>query len=152
MPDVSVLTPIYNTDPTILKITIESILNQSFKNFEFIILNDSPENSEIEEIVRSYNDPRIRYLKNKKNLGISESRNVLLHASRGKYIAILDHDDISKVNRLEKQFQYLENNPFIGVVGCWIKVKGNSVDSHDKISHRKYGYQAKNDVRFMHSS
>lgn len=65
MPDVSVLTPIYNTDPTILKITIESILNQSFKNFEFIILNDSPENSEIEEIVRSYNDPRIRYLKNK---------------------------------------------------------------------------------------
>ena len=54
MPDVSVLTPIYNTDPTILKITIESILNQSFKNFEFIILNDSPENSEIEEIVRSY--------------------------------------------------------------------------------------------------
>lgn len=66
MPDVSVLTPIYNTDPTILKITIESILNQSFKNFEFIILNDSPENSEIEEIVRSYNDPRIRYLKNKK--------------------------------------------------------------------------------------
>ena len=44
MPDVSVLTPIYNTDPTILKITIESILNQSFKNFEFIILNDSPEN------------------------------------------------------------------------------------------------------------
>lgn len=67
MPDVSVLTPIYNTDPTILKITIESILNQSFKNFEFIILNDSPENSEIEEIVRSYNDPRIRYLKNKKN-------------------------------------------------------------------------------------
>lgn len=102
MPDVSVLTPIYNTDPTILKITIESILNQSFKNFEFIILNDSPENSEIEEIVRSYNDPRIRYLKNKKNLGISESRNVLLHASRGKYIAILDHDDISKVNRLEK--------------------------------------------------
>lgn len=128
MPDVSVLTPIYNTDPTILKITIESILNQSFKNFEFIILNDSPENGEIEEIVRSYNDPRIRYLKNKKNLGISESRNVLLHASRGKYIAILDHDDISKVNRLEKQFQYLENNPFIGVVGCWIKVKGNSVD------------------------
>ena len=92
---VSVLTPLYNTDPVFLREMIESILNQTFRDFEFILLNDSPDNREIEEIVRSYQDPRIVYVENESNLGISESRNKLLALSRGEYVAIFDHDDIS---------------------------------------------------------
>ena len=78
MPKVSVLTPIYNTEPEHLRQAIESILNQTFTDFEFIILNDSPWNTEIEDIVLAYKDARIKYVKNDKNIGISKSRNKLL--------------------------------------------------------------------------
>ena len=70
MPRVSVLTPIYNTNPLHLREMIESILNQTFTDFEFLILNDSPENKEIEKIVKSYKDKRIKYFKNDKNMDI----------------------------------------------------------------------------------
>ena len=70
MPRVSVLTPIYNTNPSHLREMIESILNQTFTDFEFLILNDSPENKEIEKIVKSYKDKRIKYFKNDKNMDI----------------------------------------------------------------------------------
>lgn len=118
MPKVSVLTPIYNTKPEYLKECIESILNQTFKDFEFLILNDSPDNIEIEKVVKSYDDKRIKYIKNEKNLGISESRNKLLSLAQGEYLAIFDHDDISMPDRLEKQVAYLNDNSDIGVVGC----------------------------------
>lgn len=118
MPKVSVLTPIYNTNPEFLKECIESILNQTFKDFEFLILNDSPDNIEIEKVVKSYNDKRIKYIKNEKNLGISASRNKLLNLAQGEYLAIFDHDDISMPDRLEKQVAYLNDNSDIGVVGC----------------------------------
>lgn len=118
---VSVLTPLYNTDPVFLREMIESILNQTFRDFEFILLNDSPDNREIEEIVRSYQDPRIVYVENESNLGISESRNKLLALSRGEYVAIFDHDDISCKERLEKQVDYLDSHREVGVVGCYIR-------------------------------
>ena len=71
-PKVSVLTPIYNTDPTHLREMIESILTQTFTDFEFLILNDSPDNKEIEKIVLAYakRDKRIKYSKNIKNMGM----------------------------------------------------------------------------------
>ncbi|MBR6752240.1 MAG: glycosyltransferase, partial [Alphaproteobacteria bacterium] len=79
-PRVSVLTPIYNTNPAHLREMIESILNQTFTDFEFLILNDSPDNAEIEKIVLDYakKDARIKYAKNEKNMGITPSRNKLL--------------------------------------------------------------------------
>ncbi len=117
-PKISVLTPLYNTNPVHLKKMIESILNQTFKDFEFILLNDSPKNIEIDSIVKSYNDERIKYYKNDKNMGISASRNKLLNIAKGEYIAIFDHDDISLPLRLEKQAQYLDNHKSTGVVGC----------------------------------
>ncbi len=117
-PKISVLTPIFNTNPEYLKQMIESILNQSFKDFEFILLNDSPENTEIEAIVKNYDDERIKYYKNEQNTGISASRNKLLHLAKGEYIAIFDHDDISMPLRLEKQAEYLDKHPQTGVVGC----------------------------------
>lgn len=119
MPAVSVLTPIYNTNHAHLRQCIESILNQTFTDFEFIILNDSPNNTELEKLVRSYDDKRIVYMKNNTNIGISQSRNKLIDVARGKYIAIFDHDDISHPTRLEKQVDFLNNNPYVGVVGTW---------------------------------
>lgn len=77
-PKISVLMPIYNTNKLYLKEAIESILNQTFVDFEFIILNDSPDNTELDDIVKSYKDKRIKYLKNEKNMGITLSRNKLI--------------------------------------------------------------------------
>ena len=110
-PKVSVLTPVYNTNPAYLRQMIESVLSQSFKDFEFLILNDSPENIEIENIIKSYKDERIKYFKNEKNTGISASRNRLLELAQGEYAAVSDHDDIMLPQRLEKQAEYLDNLP-----------------------------------------
>ena len=124
MPRVSVLTPIYNTNPVHLREMIESILNQTFTDFEFLILNDSPDNTEIEEIVKSYKDKRIKYSKNEKNMGITPSRNKLLKMARGEYVAIFDHDDISVPERLALQVGFLDKNPHVGVVSGQLQYFG----------------------------
>lgn len=115
-PKVSVLTPIYNTDLQHLRECIESVLHQTFSDFEFIILNDSPDNHALDEVVESYSDPRIRYYRNDKNMGISASRNKLLGLARGEYLAIFDHDDICVPERLALQVAALNENPKFGVV------------------------------------
>lgn len=123
-PRVSVLTPIYNTNPVHLREMIESILHQTFTDFEFLILNDSPNNTEIEDIVKSYKDKRIKYSKNETNMGITPSRNKLLKMARGEYVAIFDHDDISVPTRLEQQVDFLDKNPHVGVVSGWLQYFG----------------------------
>jgi len=125
-PKVSVLTPVYNTNPEHLREMIESILNQTFTDFEFLILNDSPDNKEIEKIVLEYakHDKRITYAKNDKNMGITPSRNKLLKMTRGEYLAIFDHDDISVPTRLEKEVAYLDSHKNIGVVSGWLEYFG----------------------------
>ena len=120
-PRVSILTPVYNTNIEHLHQCIDSILNQTFTDFEFIILNDSPENTELESEILSYSDKRIKYYKNDKNIGISESRNRLLQLARGEYIAIFDHDDISMPDRLACQVEFLDTHPNIGVIGGWLQ-------------------------------
>lgn len=126
-PRVSVLTPIYNTNPTHLRECIESILNQTFTDFEFIILNDSPDNKEIENIVLEYakRDKRIKYYKNEHNMGITPSRNKLLKLARGEYIATFDHDDISMPNRLATQVEFLDKNAGVGVVSGLMEYFGD---------------------------
>lgn len=121
---VSVLAPIFNTDSHQLKEMIESILNQTFQDFEFLLLNDSPECTRLDGIVESYKkkDSRIKYFKNKKNLGISQSRNFLLEKALGEYVAIFDHDDISEKTRLQKQVDYLDLHKDVGVVGSYAKI------------------------------
>lgn len=121
MPKVSVLMPIWNTRAEHLREAMESILNQTFTDFEYLILNDSPDNTKLDEIVASYNDPRIRYARNEKNVGITPSRNKLLQMAEGEYIAIFDHDDISEPTRLEKQVAYLDAHPEVGVLGSWVR-------------------------------
>lgn len=119
MPKISVLMPIYKTNPEYLKETIESVLSQTFSDFEFLILDDCPEDDR-ESIVKSYKDKRIRYIKNTKNMGISPSRNKLLEMMQGEYIAVLDHDDICLPTRFEEESKVLDEHPEVGVVGCWV--------------------------------
>lgn len=118
MPEVSVLMPIYKTTEAYLREAIESILNQTFTDFEFLILDDCPEDSR-ESVVKSYRDNRIKYMKNKENLGISQSRNKLIECATGEYLAIFDHDDICLPQRLEKEVSYLKKNFEVGVCGSW---------------------------------
>lgn len=120
-PRISVLVPLYNTQEEHLREAIESILNQSFPDFELLLLNDSPDNTRLGEIVAEYRDPRIRYMVNERNMGITPSRNKLLELARGEYIAVMDHDDISLPERLERQVTYLDAHPQVGVVGSWVE-------------------------------
>jgi glycosyltransferase involved in cell wall biosynthesis len=108
---------------------IESILTQTYGDFEFLILNDSPDNTALKDIVLSYNDTRIKYIENEHNMGITKSRNKLIELARGQYLAIADHDDISTPNRLELESQFLDKNPHVGAVG------GNVIEIKDGKEH-----------------
>ena len=120
---VSVLMPIYKTPIDYLKRSINSILNQTFKDFEFLIIDDCPNDSR-EGTVKEFNDPRIVYIKNEENLGISKTRNKLIDLAKGEYLAIFDHDDISLPNRLLKQVQYMDSHLDVGVLGCDVQYFG----------------------------
>lgn len=121
MPRVSVLIPLYNTPESFLRETIDSVLNQTFRDYELLLLNDSPNNTELAEVVASYKDERIRYACNERNYGIAVSRNKLLEMAKGEYVAVLDHDDVAMPERLAKQVAYLDAHPDVGVVGCCLK-------------------------------
>jgi len=118
MPKVSVIMAAYNEENNISK-AIESILNQSFKDFEFIIINDGSTDG-TEEIVKKYqyNENRILLIA-KENTGLADSLNLGIKNSRSDFIARIDADDIADEKRLEIQVNYLESNPEIALVGSW---------------------------------
>ncbi|MDO8424096.1 MAG: glycosyltransferase [bacterium] len=115
MPKISVIMPVLNGEKY-LREAIESILGQSFDDFEFIIINDGSVDK-TEEIIRSYKDARIVYIKNDKNLGLSRSFNIGINATKGLYIARMDADDISLPDRFKKQMEFLKTHPDIEIVG-----------------------------------
>lgn len=124
MTKISVLMPVYNTPENYLREAVESILAQTCADFEFLILNDASTDDNVEKVINSYDDKRIRYWQNDRNLGISLSRNKLIGLSRGEYLAVFDHDDVSLPERLEKQAAFLDAHPEVGVVGCWYRILG----------------------------
>lgn len=124
MPKVSILMPIYQTSSEYLREAIDSILAQSYKDYEFIILNDSPENPDLKVMVENYTDRRIRYYENSKNLGIAGSYNRLLELASCEYAAMMNHDDISHPDRIKLQVEYLDTHPEVGVVGTAFKKFG----------------------------
>lgn len=124
---VSVLMPIYKTNEVYLKEAIESILNQTFTDFEFLILDDCPDDNR-EHIVKSYKDKRIKYMINEQNMGISAARNKLIDLAKGEYLAIFDHDDISSPTRLEKEVNLLDSHPEVGVVSSNAHIIGTDKD------------------------
>jgi glycosyltransferase involved in cell wall biosynthesis len=121
-PKVSVIMPVYNSEKY-LREAIESILNQTYPNFEFIIIDDgSTDNSY--KIAKSYKDSRIKIFRHKKNKGIVDSLNEGIKKSTGKYIIRMDSDDISMSKRIKTQVLFMEKNLNVGVCGSWIKVFG----------------------------
>ncbi len=106
---VTVLMPVYNSE-LYLKDAIDSILNQTFKNFELLIVNDGSSDSS-DKIIRSFDDSRINYINNQVNKGIVAALNEGLNLSRGKFIARMDADDIADSERLAKQYEFLVENP-----------------------------------------
>ena len=121
-PTISVIMPVYNTPEQYLREAIESVLSQTFKDWELLIIDDCSNKINVKLIVDSYSSNKIKYFKNQKNSGAAVARNLGLKNAKGKYIAILDSDDIALPNRFEKQFQYLEKNDDVGVVGSWAEV------------------------------
>jgi len=111
---VSVIVPTYNREH-LLKETIESILNQTFKDFELIIV-DNYSSDNTEDVVKSYNNHRIRYFKNQNNGIIAINRNFGIEKSRGEYIGLCDDDDIWMPDKLEKQLSEFEKDEKIGLV------------------------------------
>lgn len=115
VPSVSVLMAVYNGEKHI-RPTIESILNQTFTDFEFLIVNDASTDSTL-DILTSYRDPRIILHNNIENLGQTKSLNVGLHIAKGEYIARTDAGDVSAPIRLQKQVSYIQEHPNITVLG-----------------------------------
>ena len=117
-PKISVLMPTYNGEKYIRE-AIESILIQTYDNFEFLILDDGSQDKSY-EIVKEYanKDSRIYAFKNAKNMGIEYSTQKLQDAAKGEYIALMDHDDISLPKRLEYQLKFMENNSTIDMMSC----------------------------------
>lgn len=113
--------PVYNTKEEYLRETIESVLRQSFGDFEFLIINDAS-TTNVKDVILSYDDPRIVYIENEQNLGISRTSNKGVLLARGEYIARQDHDDVSAPERFAEQVKVLDKHPEIGVCGSYFKV------------------------------
>ena len=121
-PVISLIMPVFNAKEPEFRQAIESILNQTFEDFEFIIINDGSTNNS-EEVALSYSDKRIRYIKNDYNMKLIKTLNKGLGLANGKYIARLDSDDFCDKTRFEKQVNYLENNPNVGLLGTFITIE-----------------------------
>lgn len=121
-PRVSVLMPVYNGE-RYLREAIESILNQTFTDFEFIIVDDGSTDNTW-QILQDYaaNEPRIVLVRNETNLGVARSRNRVWGLARGEYIAVMDADDVSLPERLAAQVAFLDEHLEVGVVGSSVQL------------------------------
>jgi glycosyltransferase involved in cell wall biosynthesis len=134
--EISVLLSIYEASEKEITRSINSILNQTFKNFELIIILDFKENKKIEKQINNFKikDNRIKILKNKDNRGLAYSLNRGIKNSIGEYIARMDVDDFSKKERLEKQLSYIKKNKQIDFVFTWARYfgeKGKIIKYHN---------------------
>ena len=143
--------PVYNAE------SMQSILNQSCRDFEFIIIDDKSTDNSI-KILNKYKkkDKRIVLIKNKKNLGQALSRNKGLKKAKGKYIAVLDSDDLAVRKRLEIQFNYLEKNHHIFLVGSsarYINEKGKEIRRFRKYNdYKMLAWRLPKSCGIIHSS
>lgn len=111
---ISVIMSTYKEDERLLRESIESILNQTYRDFEYIIILDYPDNDVHKSVIEEYalKDDRIHFYINEKNMGLTDSLNRGLSLCHGEYIARMDADDISLLDRLERQMKYLEKNHY----------------------------------------
>jgi len=123
-PKVTVFMAAYNAEE-FLRPAMESVLNQTFRDFEFLIVNDGS-TDKTQEILESYKDPRIRIIVHETNKNLVISRNDGLRNAKGEYIVIMDADDISVPTRIGKQVAFMDAHPNIGICGSWIRTFGDS--------------------------
>src|SRR3990167_9343393 len=143
-PKISVIMSVYNGMPH-LEQAVESVLEQTYKNFEFIIVDDASSDDTL-KFLKSLKDKqslrsssfdelrtaglkRIKLIENKKNLGLAASLNIALRQAQGDYVARMDADDISLPDRLKTQIDYLIKNPQIDICGTWVKL----IDENNQI-------------------
>ncbi|TDE04571.1 glycosyltransferase family 2 protein [Flavobacterium hiemivividum] len=122
-PIVSVVLPVYNCE-NYVKQAIQSILNQTFRDFELLIIDDASTDETV-KIINSYTDNRIQLILKPLNSGYTNSLNYGIQIAKGKYIARMDGDDISMLNRFAKQVSFLEVNHEVIVCGSWFRVIGS---------------------------
>ncbi|SDI34466.1 Glycosyltransferase involved in cell wall bisynthesis [Pseudobutyrivibrio sp. 49] len=136
MPAVSVMFPVFNCEKAYLKKAVESILRQTFTDFELIIFDDGSVN-DVKKVISAYakKDSRIVFLREEEHHGLAYGLNRMVKEAKGQYLARMDADDISAPDRLEKEFKFLEAHPEYGFVG------GNLLlmDDDDRVyGNRKY--------------
>lgn len=127
---ITVLMSVYNERADFLKRSIKSILRQTYDNFEFLIIDDESTDQNCISILNEFakKDARIRIIANEKNLGLTMSLNKGLSEAQGKYIARIDSDDIADVNRLKKQFDFMEKNSDCALCGSWSYIIDKNTD------------------------
>ncbi|SFJ09178.1 glycosyltransferase family 2 protein [Olleya namhaensis] len=131
-PLITVLLPVYNVEKYIEE-AIQSVLDQTFEDFEILVIDDCSTDNTL-EIIETITDDRIKIIKKEANKGLIDSLNLGFSLAKGKYIARMDGDDVNELTRFEKQFNVLESNPDVIACGSWIKFFG----SNEKlIKHRE---------------
>jgi len=133
---VSIIMPSYNTGKYI-KESIKSVLNQTYINWELIIVDDSSTDN-TDSVVKPYlEDERIKYLKNEKNSGAAVSRNYALREAKGKWIAFLDSDDLWHPEKLERQIEFMVDNDYKFTYTNYIEIDENSKSNGKRVSGPK---------------
>src|SRR4026207_76576 len=121
-PRVTVLMPVYN-GADYLRQGIDSILRQTCRDFELLVVNDGSTDSS-REVLRGYGDPRLIVVENERNLGLVTSLNRGLELARGEFVARMDQDDLALPRRLDKQINFLRKNARVGLCGTWFQTFG----------------------------
>lgn len=125
---ITIIIPTYNREKKLVKRAILSVLKQTYQNFEIILVDDNENtniSNSVKKLVDEFNDERIIYIKNSKNLGGAKSRNRAIKIARGDYICFLDDDDFYLKDKLQKQIYYLENSEFNFVISNLVIVNEN---------------------------
>ena len=153
-PAVTVLLPVYNGGG-LLRASIESVLRQTFTDFELLIIDDAS-TDQTPDLLRALRDPRIRLLTNPENLGLTRTLNRGLAEARGELVARQDADDLSASNRLEKQIAFLRNDPGIQLLGscAWrMNAAGRVTGANDlPTTHEAIRWASVTDNPFLHTS
>ncbi len=136
IPQVTVLLPVFNAS-LYLREAVDSILDQTFKHFELLIINDGSKDDSA-AILSSYTDSRIRIINHDKNKGLIKTLNEGLQIAKGKYIIRMDADDVSVHNRIEMQVKFMEANTDIVLAGAWFK----DIDGKIKVAKTPTKYEA----------
>jgi glycosyltransferase involved in cell wall biosynthesis len=148
VPKISVIMPVYNCEAYV-KEAIDSILNQTFSDFELIIIDDCSTDSTL-SIVKSYGDPRINVVEKEQNTGYTNSLNSAILIAKGKYIARMDGDDISLPERFEKQLEFLEKNSDVILCGTGVEIIGKNQISQYPSNHEMIKIQLCYNASFYH--